>query len=213
MHEKPIKQVVQGILDRDECVVWRGQPIRKYALWSGFPGNTWLTRSLFIFVTVIAIQPFSLPGFYMAQISLPAIIAINSAGSFLAGILMLLLGITLAIGPWYWVLQPRIKSYHNAKDVQYVITNHRAMILFIRQGKIVDQHTKSLSYISDPRVKMLRPNGVGDVIYDAGGAFHPDGGTGYSSHYDIGFEGVANADQIWATLQQAIGKNSGRKKK
>ena len=202
--EKPVERVVQGLLESDEHVIWRGQPLPAYAVWSGFPGNTWWARIGFLLGALLAIQPFSLGGFYLGWVAVQSLFTPTSGASLVAGILMVPVGLALALGPYYIVLGAQIKRYRNAKDLHYAITNRRTMMLVIRHGKVLEQQVKSLADILEPRVKMVLSNGVGDVIYDAGGAFHPEGaGTGYTSHYDVGFEGVPQAEEVLATLQQA----------
>ena len=210
--KKPVVQIIRGLLDSHEEILWRGQPIPKYAIWSGFPGKSWIARFLFSFGALVAIQPFSLLGVFMAREAIQAVLNPEGAISIAVGILLMILGTALGIGPNYYLLRPRINAYHNAKYVQYVITNRRVMMLYIRGGQIEEERIKPLNAISDPWIKMLNSKGVGDVIYDAGGALHSGGdGPDYKSHYDIGFDGVANAKEVMDILQKAIRNHRARR--
>ncbi len=203
--KKPVKQIINGKMERGEEVLWHEQPIPKYALWSGFPGKTWFARSLYILCALIAIQPFSLSGFYISKVALQTLFNPSGMTSFFAGFCMTILGLILAIGPYHYAIRARVNSCRNAKYAHYVLTNRRAMLLYIKKGKIEEERIKSLHHISNPWIKMVNSKGIGDVIYDAGGAVHNGGdGPEYSSHYDIGFEGVANAEAVLELLNRCI---------
>ena len=63
---------------------------------------------------------------------------------------------------------------------------------------------KELQHISDPWIKMKNSKGIGDLIYDSGGATHSGGdGPEYSSHYDVGFEAIADAESVMIMLNEA----------
>ena len=95
-------------------------------------------------------------------------------------------GVLLALGPYYYVLRPRINAYRSARYVQYAITNRRAMMLCIKDGQIVEERIKPLNVISSPRLAMLNSKGIGNVVFDAGGAIRYGGDDAEDvSHYDI----------------------------
>ena len=83
------------------------------------------------------------------------------------------------------------------------------MILQLEGRKIVEEYAKQLRQIT-PRTKMLRRNGVGDVVFDSGGeaAAHSDS---TSTHWDIGFEAVEDAESVFERLLAAKAAVSGEK--
>ena len=160
---------------------------------------------LFAFAALVAIQPFSLAGAYMAGKAIVGALHSGGAASLTTGLLLATLGVALAIGPYYFVLRPRISAYRNARNVHYVITNRRVMMLYMRDGRIEEERIRPLNAISEPRLKMLSSSGVGSVILDAGGTVQSGGeGADFLSHYDIGFEGVADATEAMDILQKAV---------
>ncbi len=204
------KRAIQNELDGSERVLWSGRPVPRHALWSGFPGETWLARAWFLLLALLAAQPFSLAGVYLIVSGVDGFVPPQGAWQAVGFLLMLLLALGLALGPYIMILLPRFRAYRNARDVHYVITNRRALILLIRDGAVVDRHAAYLQSLPAPRLKMVGRSGVGDVIYASGGAFHAEGASGYTSHYDVGFEGVPNARHVLKRLEEAIQGSSRR---
>lgn len=154
--------------------------------------------------------PFSFGGFYLAWKSTYAFFALDSFLSVLGGLAMLVIGMAIGLGPWYMALAPRIKSYHKAKDIYYLITNRRALILYIKDGRIKDYHKKRLSDIDQAKLRLWHSSGIGNVIFDSDGSYDPTGERP-TTHYEIGFEGIERAEAVFVELQKAIGNASGKK--
>lgn len=143
----------------------------------------------------------------MAWVSIRAMMQFDGVMSLLMQLGMLLIGLLLFIGPWWWLIGSRLGVIRNSHDTYYVMTNFRVMILQIEQRKIVEEYLKQLRQIT-PRIKMLRKNGVGDVVFDAGGeaAAHSDSS---STHWDIGFEAVEEAESVFDRLCEAMAAPGG----
>lgn len=201
--KKPVEQIINQHLGHSEHVLWQDRPIPKYAFWSSFPGESWITRITFLSVVILAMQPFSLAGFYFTWKSLYPLIEFESLGTAAAGIALSLVGLALALGPYYYIFHSRIKSFRNSKDIVYLITNRRVLILLIREGRVVDEHTKQLRQVSKPVLRIWSSTGIGDVIFDYGGNKDTTGESA-STHFGIGFEGIANAKAVMDILLTAI---------
>jgi hypothetical protein len=203
---KPAAQVVNNLLGPDERILWQGLPVARYAFWSGVRGNTWAIRMAVILGMLIAIQPFSLFGFYWVYVSTRAIINTDRGASLALSAAGIGLGLLLALGPYTWAFRSGLRAYQNARHVHYVITNHRVMVLMIKEGRLIDERIKSLNAITPRKVTMLNSKGVGHVIFDTDGAFHSggDGGSDYVVSHDVGFESVATAREVMALLEKAV---------
>ena len=206
-----IEDIIATRLSRREKMLWHGQPDPAYLIWSGLPANSRLANALIGFIGILVLLPVTLTGVYFTWVTGSALLRIEGLGSLIAVLSMLVVGIVLGIGPWYWLIRNRLQNIRLAAYKYYVITNFRVMILHIEQGEITEEYVRQLRQISVPRIKMLRANGIGDVIFGAGGDASSNS-DGSSTHIDIGFEAIHCAEEVLDQLLSARAETIGPKK-
>ncbi|MBH55418.1 MAG: hypothetical protein CMI18_13880 [Opitutaceae bacterium] len=99
-------------------------------------------------------------------------------------------------------MRPRILAYQKSRPVHYILTDSKAPIPYIKDGKIEDRRQKRLKQIKQPVLRIWNRRGIVNVIFDYEGSYDPTGESP-TIHLEVGFEGIEDARAVYDLLENS----------